>query len=238
VTIVQQHRLAVPVDARSARVSARGRHVVFTSYAPWCQKIAIGRGMSTSSISRRGNPRAKALTAEDEGADGTMRARQNVIHEVGLFQGRLGFEKAILMLEDGCEEFSNVHGLDQIRFPKGRIKLAFEQVRQVLKREGSLIKVERGLHVDIGLETNAATGRTRRRDLPLTFSSAMGVVQVAKATPQRFRTLATRASPLAPPAGTGIGVAQPSRPACLEGRLGKSRTSPATLSGTSRDTRV
>ena len=45
------------------------------------------------------------MTAEDEQADGAIRARQNVIHEVGLFQGRLGFTKAIVILEEGCEEF-------------------------------------------------------------------------------------------------------------------------------------
>lgn len=76
------------------------------------------------------------LTAEDEQADGKMHARMNVIHEAGLFQGRLGFEKAILLLEAGCEEFSNVQGLGQIRFPQGNIAAAFEDVRQVLEREG------------------------------------------------------------------------------------------------------
>ena len=75
------------------------------------------------------------LTAEDEQTDGTLHARENVIHEAGLFQGRLGFEKAIILLEEGCEEFSNIHGLGQIRFPKGNIKAAFEEIRQVLERE-------------------------------------------------------------------------------------------------------
>ena len=76
------------------------------------------------------------LTAEDEQTDGTLHARENVIHEAGLFQGRLGFEKAIILLEEGCEEFSNIHGLGQIRFPKGNIKAAFEEIREVLEREG------------------------------------------------------------------------------------------------------
>jgi len=57
------------------------------------------------------------LTAEDERADGTIIARLNVVHEVGLFQGRLGFGRAIVMLEEGCEGFSNIEGLGQIRFP-------------------------------------------------------------------------------------------------------------------------
>ncbi|MDF1690697.1 MAG: nucleotide-binding protein, partial [Cycloclasticus sp.] len=76
------------------------------------------------------------MTAEDEQADGNHHARMNVIHEVGLFQGRLGFERAIVLLEDGCEEFSNIQGLGQIRFPKGNISAIFEDVRQVLEREG------------------------------------------------------------------------------------------------------
>lgn len=75
------------------------------------------------------------MTAEDETADGKIQARMNVIHEVGLFQGKLGFTKAIVLLEDGCEEFSNIQGLGQIRFPKGNIRSAFEEVRLVLERE-------------------------------------------------------------------------------------------------------
>jgi predicted nucleotide-binding protein len=68
--------------------------------------------------------------------DGRLNARMNVVHEAGLFQGKLGFTRALILLEDGCEEFSNIHGLGQIRFPKGNIKAAFEDIRQVLEREG------------------------------------------------------------------------------------------------------
>lgn len=78
------------------------------------------------------------LTAEDEQADGHVVARQNVVHEAGLFQGRLGFDRAIVLLEDGCQEFSNINGLGQIRFPAGNIGAASEDVRRVLEREGFL----------------------------------------------------------------------------------------------------
>ncbi|MCH7500128.1 MAG: nucleotide-binding protein [Nitrospinae bacterium] len=78
------------------------------------------------------------MTGEDQQTDGNLRARMNVIHEAGLFQGRLGFTRAIILLEEGCEEFSNIEGLGQIRFPKGNIKAAFDEVRQVLEREGIL----------------------------------------------------------------------------------------------------
>jgi len=80
------------------------------------------------------------MTAEDESSEGQLRARQNVIHEVGLFQGKLGFTKAIVLLEEGCEEFSNIAGLGQIRYPRERISAIFEQVREVLEREGVIEK--------------------------------------------------------------------------------------------------
>lgn len=76
------------------------------------------------------------MTAEDQHGDGTRHARENVIHEAGLFQGRYGFERAIILLEEGCEEFSNIHGIGQIRFPKGKIMAKSEEIRRVLEREG------------------------------------------------------------------------------------------------------
>jgi predicted nucleotide-binding protein len=76
------------------------------------------------------------MTGEDEQLDGKIRARENVVHEAGLFQGRLGFDRAIVLLEEGCEEFSNIHGLGQIRFPKGNISAKFDDIRAVLEREG------------------------------------------------------------------------------------------------------
>lgn len=75
------------------------------------------------------------MTAEEEHSDAMLHARPNVIHEVGLFQGHLGLTRAIVMLEDGCSEFSNIIGLSQIRFPRGDIAARFEEVRRVLERE-------------------------------------------------------------------------------------------------------
>ncbi len=75
------------------------------------------------------------LTGEDETADKKLLARQNVIHETGLFQGRLGFSRGIVLLEEGTEEFSNLAGIQQIRFAKGNIKETFGEVLAVLRRE-------------------------------------------------------------------------------------------------------
>jgi predicted nucleotide-binding protein len=78
------------------------------------------------------------LTAEDETAFGSKRARQNVVHEAGLLQGRLGFNKAILLVQEGLEEFSNVAGLQYIPFSGDRIDQTFYELQRVLKREGLL----------------------------------------------------------------------------------------------------
>ena len=75
------------------------------------------------------------LTAEDMHTDGDMHARENVIHELGLFQARLGFERAIVLLEEGVTEFSNILGVNQIRFPRGRIRETFGDVISVINRE-------------------------------------------------------------------------------------------------------
>lgn len=78
------------------------------------------------------------LTGEDETATGSVRARQNVIHEVGLFQSKLGFSKAILLKQEGVEDFTNVDGLQYIPFAENRIEQAYPELVKTLKREGLL----------------------------------------------------------------------------------------------------
>ncbi len=75
------------------------------------------------------------MTGEDKDEEGNLHARENVIHELGLFQGNLGFSKAIILLEEGTQEFSNIQGIQQIRYSKGRIKETFGEVLATLKRE-------------------------------------------------------------------------------------------------------
>jgi predicted nucleotide-binding protein len=78
------------------------------------------------------------LTAEDQTAEGVMRTRQNVVHEAGLFQGRLGFRRAILLIERGVQNFSNSAGLQHIAFDGNAIESCFPALRRVLEREGHL----------------------------------------------------------------------------------------------------
>ena len=76
------------------------------------------------------------LTAEDETVEGSMRARQNVIHEAGLFQGRLGFEKVILLKHSNTEDLSNLAGLQYIPFTGDNIEQTFYELSRVLKKHG------------------------------------------------------------------------------------------------------
>ncbi len=75
------------------------------------------------------------MTAEDRHADGTTHARENVVHEIGLFQAKLGPTRAIVLLETGCSLFSNLDGLTTIHFPPGDIMARSEEIRGVLARE-------------------------------------------------------------------------------------------------------
>jgi predicted nucleotide-binding protein len=75
------------------------------------------------------------FSGEDRQESGKLRARQNVVHELGLLTNRLGRRRAIILFEDGTEEFTNISGVHQIRFAPGHIQSTFGHVLAVLKRE-------------------------------------------------------------------------------------------------------
>ena len=76
------------------------------------------------------------MTAEDETSEDKIRARQNVIHEAGLFQGRLGFDKVIILKQDNIEEFSNISGLQYIPFSGNNVEQTFYEMQRCLKKIG------------------------------------------------------------------------------------------------------
>lgn len=75
------------------------------------------------------------MTAEDETSTNTKRTRQNVIHEIGFFQGKLGFEKVAILKQDNVESFSNIDGIQYIPFSGDDISQTFYELQRVLKRE-------------------------------------------------------------------------------------------------------
>lgn len=69
------------------------------------------------------------LTKDDEMADGHIRSRQNVIHEIGFFQGKYGRRNVILLCEEGVELFTNISGIVYIKFDREHFQEVFEQLR-------------------------------------------------------------------------------------------------------------
>lgn len=63
-----------------------------------------------------------------------IRARQNVVHEAGLFQGRLGFDRAVIVAKRGVETFTNSDGIQRIEYT-AEIRETFGDVVATLKRE-------------------------------------------------------------------------------------------------------
>jgi hypothetical protein len=102
------------------------------------------------------------MTAEDKQADGHVNARQNVVHEIGLFQGKLGFEKSIIVMEKGVGRFSNIDGLTYIPYAKGNIAQVFPEIERALLRERV---IQAPVHVaggKVALRARRASGRTKK----------------------------------------------------------------------------
>lgn len=73
------------------------------------------------------------LTKDDELMEGGMRARQNVIHEVGFFQGKYGRNKVILLCEKGIDLFSNISGIMRIEFEATHFEAVYDSIRMELE---------------------------------------------------------------------------------------------------------
>jgi predicted nucleotide-binding protein len=84
------------------------------------------------------------MTGELLGEDGILRARENVVHEVGFCQGALGIAQTIVVLEEGVNEPSNIAGLTQVRFPRGRLIDVEDRIVDVIKQRQQAHAYERG----------------------------------------------------------------------------------------------
>ncbi len=80
---------------------------------------------------RKCNSAILIMTTEDRLVDGTERARQNVIHEIGLFQGRLGLKNIIIIEQKGVEIFSNIDGFIRVEYDE-EISDVFPRVEKKL----------------------------------------------------------------------------------------------------------
>lgn len=73
------------------------------------------------------------MTGDDIISEGEIRARENVMHEIGFFQGKYGLEKVCLLYEEGTKIPSNIHGLVYIPFPPNVITATFGSLSRELK---------------------------------------------------------------------------------------------------------
>jgi len=69
------------------------------------------------------------MTKDDVQEDAGVRARQNVVHEIGFFQGKYGRQNVVLLAERGVEIFSNISGILRIEFDADHFEAVFDQLR-------------------------------------------------------------------------------------------------------------
>ena len=79
------------------------------------------------------------MTAEDRTNDGKLRARQNVIHEIGIAQGRFGFDGVVILRQQGIEDFSNMGGLVYVSFDESAPVPAFADLKNHLESRLGLV---------------------------------------------------------------------------------------------------
>jgi predicted nucleotide-binding protein len=61
------------------------------------------------------------------------RVRENVMHEIGFFQGRYGRKAVILLHEEGVNIPSNLGGVAYVPFPRGCIEAGFHVLQRELR---------------------------------------------------------------------------------------------------------
>ncbi len=64
-----------------------------------------------------------------------VRARENVMHEIGFFQGKYGLQNVTLLHEEGVNIPSNIHGLVYIPFPKETVEATFGALTRELQAQ-------------------------------------------------------------------------------------------------------
>lgn len=73
------------------------------------------------------------MTGEDMTDSGEIRARENVMHEIGYFQGKYGLMNVVLLHEQGVNIPSNIHGLVYVGFPKDTSEVSLGALTREMK---------------------------------------------------------------------------------------------------------
>lgn len=73
------------------------------------------------------------MTGDDDLGTENPRARENVMHEIGYFQGKFGLNNVCILYEEGTNIPSNIHGLVYVSFPKGMVRATFGDLARELR---------------------------------------------------------------------------------------------------------
>jgi len=73
------------------------------------------------------------MTGDDIANKDEARVRENVMHEIGFFQGRYGRSQVVLLYEEGVNIPTNLSGVAYIPFSKGNIEGGFHVLQRELK---------------------------------------------------------------------------------------------------------
>ena len=73
------------------------------------------------------------MTGDDIANGDEPRVRENVMHEIGFFQGRFGRTFVVLLHEEGVNVPVNLSGVAYIPFPRGTIEAGFHVLQRELK---------------------------------------------------------------------------------------------------------
>ena len=91
-----------------------------------------------ASLGADSNMAILVLSGEDKTDAGTLRARQNVIHELGKFQEKFGNKRTIILVEKDVEVPSNISGLIRLDYERGHIDATFGSIMATIRREFKL----------------------------------------------------------------------------------------------------
>lgn len=75
----------------------------------------------------------------DEKKENKIGAIQKIIYEAGLFQGKIGFKKVLILQQQEVEEQPNLRSMEYIKFDKKNIEQSFDEISRVL-RDKNIIK--------------------------------------------------------------------------------------------------
>ena len=71
----------------------------------------------------------------DDVSGNQIRARENVLHEIGFLQGKYGLQNIVLLHEEGVNIPSNIHGLVYIPFPQNTVEATFGALTREIKAQ-------------------------------------------------------------------------------------------------------